>query len=409
MDPGKKKLSPFGLLNTIQFLAAINENLFRLLVTYFLIYELGRGSSKFVAPFIGILFLAPFILFSNFGGFLADRFRKQGVMFWTRVFESITLFFALFAFYFKFEPAVYILLFCMASLSSLFGPSKYGLIPELTEKHRIVWANSIIAAFTFAGIIIGIALSSLLVHFFNHEFFLPVLFSFGFALTGLILSLFIPPGIRQNPDKPLNWCIFKENFITFKEMRETPSFNQALVSYSYFLFVGTYIQLNIIPYTVLILHLKDYISGYLFLITSLGLVIGAFLAHIFSKESIKLGFIPITGIGMSICVFLMALSHPPILFICLLLFIAGLLGGLYLVPAQAFVLQNSNDQSRGRNFGVANLLSFVFALLAAIILFILSSLLDLAPTLNFFILGVINLFVMGYFLLKTNWVFAGSN
>jgi len=36
---------------------------------------------------VGVLFAAPFILFSLSGGYLADRFSKRSVTLWTKVFE----------------------------------------------------------------------------------------------------------------------------------------------------------------------------------------------------------------------------------------------------------------------------------------------------------------------------------
>lgn len=151
----------FLKLNTIQFLAAVNENVFKLLCAYFLISLIGEDKSSEIMAIIGALFILPFLLFSSVGGILADRFRKNRVTSYTRFLELVTLSIATLLFTYKFDWSPYVMLFAMASLAALFGPSKYGIIPELLPKEDLLYGNGLIASFTFFGIIIGTTLASI--------------------------------------------------------------------------------------------------------------------------------------------------------------------------------------------------------------------------------------------------------
>jgi acyl-[acyl-carrier-protein]-phospholipid O-acyltransferase/long-chain-fatty-acid--[acyl-carrier-protein] ligase len=43
----------------------------------------------------------------------------------------------------------------VATQAALFGPSKYGLLPELLPAKRLSWGNGVIELGTFLAIIVG--------------------------------------------------------------------------------------------------------------------------------------------------------------------------------------------------------------------------------------------------------------
>ena len=69
--------------------------------------------------------------------------------------ELFIMLVGLIAFAIKNEYLIYTVLFLMSTQSAFFGPSKYGIIPELVDKISIVHANSIITMFTYIAVIIG--------------------------------------------------------------------------------------------------------------------------------------------------------------------------------------------------------------------------------------------------------------
>src|SRR3977135_2219292 len=93
--PGKKwRLGVWSLIAT-QFQGAFNENALKFFVIYLLLsVEKDKVHRDQLELLVGILFAAPFILFSLTGGYLADRFSKRTVTIWTKVFEVGVMLFA---------------------------------------------------------------------------------------------------------------------------------------------------------------------------------------------------------------------------------------------------------------------------------------------------------------------------
>ena len=86
--PGSEKLRGFWNLIITQFEGAFNDNALKTLVTFFgLNLALSEQMHNGLVPLTAALFSAPFILFSMWGGFLADRFSKRTVTIAVKVLE----------------------------------------------------------------------------------------------------------------------------------------------------------------------------------------------------------------------------------------------------------------------------------------------------------------------------------
>src|ERR1700694_303072 len=89
--PAPEKKWQLGFLSLIatQLAGACNENALKFLVIYLILaIERDKAQRDQMELLVGVLFAAPFILFSLVGGFLAARFSKRGVTIWTKVFEG---------------------------------------------------------------------------------------------------------------------------------------------------------------------------------------------------------------------------------------------------------------------------------------------------------------------------------
>src|SRR5467141_5008321 len=85
----------FWSLIATQFQGAFNENALKFLIIYLVLaLKKDKAQRDQLEFLVGVLFAAPFILFSLTGGYLADRFSKRGVTIWTKVFEVGVMLFA---------------------------------------------------------------------------------------------------------------------------------------------------------------------------------------------------------------------------------------------------------------------------------------------------------------------------
>lgn len=137
----------WGLFAT-QFQGAFNDNLFKYVIIYFLLeahyavdgvagaaeislFGLTFKSGDFVPSAATVLFSLPFILFPSFFGALADRLSKGTVAQYTKYLEIVIMVLGGVVFYLGNVPLLWVVLFLMATQSTMFSPAKYGLLPEI--------------------------------------------------------------------------------------------------------------------------------------------------------------------------------------------------------------------------------------------------------------------------------------
>src|SRR5438874_2209117 len=98
----------------------------------------------------------------------------------------------------RFVPAL-AAVFLMGVHSAIFGPSKYGLLPELLPRERLSWGNGVIELGTFLAIIFGTATGPLLAQYFHGRQYWSGALLVTLALVGLGTSFGITRVPAANP------------------------------------------------------------------------------------------------------------------------------------------------------------------------------------------------------------------
>ncbi len=159
----------FWGMTITQFLGAFNDNLYKQLMLLLAI-PTGAAAIAATAPedqqdIATIVFSLPFVLFSGIAGYLADRFRKSRIIVWSKVAEILAMGLGMLAFL-SYGRTGYtglmVVLFLMGMQSTFFGPSKYGILPELFRARDLPRANGIILMTTFLAILFGTVSAGLL-------------------------------------------------------------------------------------------------------------------------------------------------------------------------------------------------------------------------------------------------------
>ena len=128
----EKKLSgSFAWLNITQFLGALNDNVFKLLVIFLLVALIGEQHRTQIVSTASIVFVIPFLLFSHAGGTLADRISKRNIIVCLKILEIVITVLGCIAIYNKSSWGLYAIIFLLCTHSAFFSPSKYGIVPEL--------------------------------------------------------------------------------------------------------------------------------------------------------------------------------------------------------------------------------------------------------------------------------------
>ncbi len=388
-----RKLSSFTYLNVTQFLGALNDNIYKLLIVFFFIQLQGVENSHWILSLSGAIFVLPFLLFSASSGMLADRFSKRNIIVLTKLLELVVMLLATAAFYYESQLGAWTSLFLLATQSALFGPSKYGIIPELVETEKISKANGLMTSFTFLAIIVGTFFASFLLDITGRHFLFAALFCASLSLVGLITSFCIEYTPPSGTQKRFNIFFISEIVRTLKVTLTIPTLFAAVMGSSFFLFIGSFGQLNMIPYAVNALHLTDIQGGYLFLIMAVGIGVGSLVAGKISGHTVELGLVPIAGAGICICCFLLDFLSDHLFAILPTIFLLGFLGGIYVVPIDSYIQVSSPDKHRGQVVAATNFLSFVGVLLAALLLYISNGVFGFEADKGFTVVGTITMMV----------------
>ncbi len=358
----------FWSLIATQFQGAFNDNGLKFFVIFLILGTNPTASQKdFLVFVVGNLFALPFLLFSMAGGFLADRFSKRSVTIGTKVFEVGAMIFATFAFAQGSPALAFAVIFLASTQAAFFGPSKYGLLPELLPDELLSWGNGVLELTTFIGVISGAVVGPLLAQSFRGRAPVAALI-FGFcSILGLVTSWTISRVPAADPSKKFRLNIFGDLRRQFQLVRPDRALHLAIVGNTYFWFLGALLQFVIVFYGREVLHLDEAHGGYLQAALAIGIGVGSVAAGFLSAGKIEYGLIPLGSIGMTI--FALAISVHGLSFfqVVVLLAALGFSGGFFIVPINALIQHRPDEENKGSVIAFANFLSFVGVIAASAI------------------------------------------
>ena len=202
-------LRSFWLMFVVEFQNAFSDNVLRWLVT-FMIVGMGLSLEKrdSLVPLVGAVFALPFVLFSMAGGYFADRFSKRNVAIGVKCAELGIMSVASLGLWLGNIPLMLAGIFLMSTHSAIFGPTKYGMLPELLPEKKLSWGNGIFGLGTFSAAITGTIFAGTLSDFFGKNQIYSGAILMALALVGLSVCLGV---VRLPPADPGKK--FRANFL----------------------------------------------------------------------------------------------------------------------------------------------------------------------------------------------------
>ena len=363
----------FWSLIVTQFQGAFSDNALKQLVL-FLILGLGLPADKrdALVPAVGALFALPFILFSMAGGFLADRFSKRSVTIGVKIFEIGVMALALAGFAFHNLALQLTCVFLMGVHSAIFGPSKYGLLPEVLPGKKLSWGNGILELGTFLAVILGTMLGGILSDRFPGRQYLSGYILIGLALFGLITSFGIAKVPAADPKRTFRLNPLGDLIAQMRIIRKDRQLWLAVVGNAYFSFFAMLIMLNLVIYGKDLLHLSDAHNSYLTAALAVGIGLGSLAAGYMSHDKIEYGLIPLGAIGMTLGASALALPGLGYAGFACGLAVLGFFGGFFIVPISALLQRRPDPKTKGGILAAANLTSFVGIFAASAVYYLLA-------------------------------------
>ena len=380
---GQRRFAPFFVT---QFLGALNDNVFRngllILVTFQGITLAGMNDSQ-LANVAGALFILPYFLFSATAGQLADKYEKSMLMRRIKLFEIVLMSLASAAFLTgRFELLLGVL-FLMGLQSTLFGPAKYGYLPQHLSDRELIGGNALVVAGTYVAIILGLIVGGMSVAVDPKSPSILVSCLLGFALAGYLAARRIPRTPAADPTLAMHWNPWPETRRILGFAREQRSVFLSVLGISWFWFFGSAMTLQVPAYTLDILNGNAAVATALLVTFAIGVGIGALLCERLSRYRIELGLVPLGSIGLTVFAVDLYFAQPVsaasgvgsvseflartgtwrILADFALL---GACGGLYSVPLYAMIQQRAARHHLSRIIAANNIVNSLFMVTASI-------------------------------------------
>jgi len=297
--------SAFLGMSITQFLGAFNDNLFKQLVLLFCL-DVSLAGAPDRQPLAAGLFALPFVLFSGFAGFLADRNSKRSIVVLCKVAEIAVMGLGMLVLLMtNLLPSgplnmLLVILCLMGMQSAFFGPSKYGILPELFRPSDLPRANAFIQMTTFLAIIFGTALAGYGKQKAGDQLWLVGAACVGIAVIGTLTSLLVRKTPTAQPDLEFRPSALAINRYTAHMLWNDKLLLAALLISSLFWFIGGAVLplVNILGKDIM--HLGDGRTSIMASCMGAGIAVGCILAGKLSHNRINFGLVRLGSWGIVI-------------------------------------------------------------------------------------------------------------
>ena len=397
LRPPHSHLRSFWLMFVVEFQNAFSDNTLQFLVTFFII---GMGLSlekrDSLVPLVGAVFALPFILFSMAGGFFADRFSKRSVAIAIKCAELGIMSVASLALWLGNIPLMLAAIFLMSTHSAIFGPTKYGMLPELLPEKKLSWGNGIFGLGTFAAAITGQIFAGTLSDTFGKRQVFSGVILIALALVGLSLCLGLTRLPAADPRKKFRANFLGDFFAQFKKVHQDRILFLGVIGNAFLWFLAALLRLVILFYGKDVLHLDDTHVTYLLAALLLGIGVGSLAAGYLSGGKIEYGLVPLGMAGLTVFSAVLSQIHPTPAGFALNLSLLGFFAGFYSVPVNAIIQHRPEPENKGSVIAVAALSSWIGILLASGVYYLLAVGWHLKPPQMFLFGAMLTLLASAY-------------
>ena len=376
----QRRFLPFFLT---QALGAFNDNVFKnalvAMVTFVLVSLTQQEESIFINLASG-LFILPFFLFSATSGQLSERFDKAKLAQAVKWMEIAIMLIASIGFIYKSIPLLMVCVFGMGLHSTLFGPLKYSLLPQVLRPEELTGGNGLVEMGTFVAILLGTILGTSLIT-------IPETGAYWVAGATIIIAVIGLTTSRKMPSLPptantINWNPITETISTLKYVTKNRSVFLSCLGISWFWFYGSVFFTQLPQYAKYVLGSSEGTFTLLLSLFSIGIAIGSLLCEKLSHRTVEIGLVPLGAIGMTVfgadlyfahpqimgeqkLLLMQVIAQPGVKRVMFDLFMMAVFSGLYIVPLFALVQSRTDKDKVSRVIAANNILNALFMVVAA--------------------------------------------
>jgi acyl-[acyl-carrier-protein]-phospholipid O-acyltransferase / long-chain-fatty-acid--[acyl-carrier-protein] ligase len=235
----------FAPLFWCQFFSAFNDNFLKNSLVFLILFKLAGADAEALITLAGATLMFPFFVLSAIGGQIADRFDKARVAERLKLVEIGVAGLAVAGFWLHSIPLLFVALLLFGVIEALFGPIKYGILPDHLQRSELPAGNALIESATFIAILAGTIAGGLAAKDGpDQASFASVMMVF--ALACWISARFIPPTGSAAPSLKLDFNIVRSTFRLLGALKAEPRLWWGGLVTSWFWLVGA-IALSLLP------------------------------------------------------------------------------------------------------------------------------------------------------------------
>jgi hypothetical protein len=385
---GERRFGPFF---AVQFLGAMNDNVFKQALVILLAYQaaaMTAMSSDTLQNIAQGLFVLPFFLFSATAGQIADKYEKSSLITITVAIELACMAVGAIALLTLNLGLLLAALFLGGVQSALFGPVKYAILPQHLREEEIVGGNGLVEMGTSLAILAGMIYGGWMVTQAGWGLWGVAVSVLTFSAAGIAFSRLIPKAPAADPGLRINWNPVTETWRNFAFTRRNRTVFLSILGISWFWFYGSMLVTQFPNFSRNVLAADEHVVTLLLVVFSVGIGIGSLLCERLSGHKVEIGLVPFGSIGLTlfgIDLWWAAsthIAHGPVSLAAFLadpghwrlladLALIGVFGGFYIVPLYALVQTRSESSHRSRVIAGNNILNGLFMVAAAVVAIVL--------------------------------------
>jgi len=208
----------FAPLFWCQFFSAFNDNFLKTSLVFLILFKMSGPNSEALITTAGAVFILPYFILSALGGEIADRFDKAFVAERLKLIEILVAGLAVIGFRLDSVPVLFVALFLFGVIGALFGPIKYGILPDHLAEAELPAGNALVEGATFIAILLGTIVGGLAAKDGgNPGSFGSLIMAFAFMCW--ISARFIPATGEAAPDLKIERNIARSTFDLLRELK----------------------------------------------------------------------------------------------------------------------------------------------------------------------------------------------
>ena len=385
------RLRGFRALFLAQLLGAFNDNVLKVLASLLAIETAALGHSGGYLSLVSVVFMAPYLLFSGYAGYVADIFNKRRVLIVVKAGEIAIMVLAFTALMRGRIDLLLAAMFLLGTQATFFSPAKYGIVPEMLPESALPSANGLLELSRYVAVILGTALGGVVLLRYGSR---PAIIGFlllAIAAAGFAASLRIGAVPNSGAEKRFRLNPWREVATGVRRLAGNPGLMSTVAGITFFEFMGSLILLDLLLVGKETMGLDDGWTSLLGAFAGLGIGIGSIAAGRLSRGRIEIGLIPFGAAGLGFGVVMLPLATASYVAIAAGLVLVGFSGGLVVVPLYSALQKQAGDDERGHLISTNNFLNMTAVVLSSGVLWLLRDMLELAPGRVLQVCGVVTL------------------